>query len=139
MGAIGRFFAFWTRATRRYDKLKNDERLRESSADLGVRAIVRSLICGALFCGFIWLAALCVKDFQSVQAGNGGTLLSILGIVVGLLGAFFTFVQGAIGGLIYLVYQFKLNRKPVRWVALAVWLIVVVGTVVFAVLMLTGA
>lgn len=138
--AVGKFFAFWTKASNRYVRLKDDEGQRETSQTLGVRSIVRTLTGVVLFVALVWLLVACIGNFRSVQSGSGGSLpiLSIIGIVFGAVGALAAFVQGVLGGLIYLIYQFKLNRRPVRWIALSVWLLSLIGMVVFAACMLAG-
>lgn len=129
------FFTFWLVINRKYKKLEQNEEKKEKSIYLGVRSIVQSLICGVLVVLFLWGLQACFSSFSDITAGTssgGSAILSIIGIVATAIGAVSCFVQGVVGGLLYMVYQFKLNKKGVRWVALAVWILVMIAIVVFA-------
>lgn len=133
--AIGGFFTFWMKAGRKYRRLEEDENKRETSSSLGVRSIVQSVVCGALTVLALLGLYYCTENF--VDIGNGGGIypvLTIIGMVATAFIALAFFVQGVGGALVYMIYQFKLNKKSVRWVALAVWFLVIVAIVVFSAL-----
>ncbi len=130
----GDFLRFWLRTERRYKKIRNDEKLRPNSVRLGVQSITESIVFAVLVSLCIWLLSLCAENYQSVSAGAGGRLpvLSIIGMAAAAIAAFILFVRGMIGALICLVYQFKLNRCAVRWIALIVWILAIAGIIIFA-------
>ncbi len=139
LSGIGSFFTFWLRAGRKYKSLKNNEEKRDKSVSLGVRSIVQTLICGVLAVFCIWGLSFCAQNLNAVLTGSsdaGFPILSIIGVAAFGLATLALFVQGVIGGLIYLIYQFKLNKRAIRYVALVIWLLAIIALIVFAVLML---
>lgn len=129
------FFLFWVRAGRKYSKLSRDEGLREKSVRLGVRSVVQSIVGAALIVLSVWLLTACLGNLQD---GGNSFILNILGVIVGAACAVALLIQGMVGSLVYLVYQFKLNGRPVRWIALAVWIAAIVAVIVVAALMFAG-
>lgn len=132
---IGGFFTFWVKASRKYRRLEENESKRETSSSLGVRAIVQSVVCGALTVLALLGLYYCTKNFVSIGSDGGiYPIITVIGMIATAFIALAFFVQGVGGALVYMIYQFKLNKKPVRWVALAVWLLVIVAIIVFAAL-----
>lgn len=129
---------FWVRVSNKYNKLQQNEERRKTSISLGVQSIIQSVICGVFVVLCLWGLRFCVDHIQSIWAGTvegvfkGLPILTIFGIVVFALAAFLFFVQGVIGGLLYMIYQFRLNARAVRWVALVVWILVIIAIFVFA-------
>lgn len=134
---IGNFFTFWVKIERRYDKIKGDETKRENSVSLGVRSVIQSIVCGALTVLALWGLSRCVANFTS-GFSHGLPVLTIIGMVVTAFCALALFVQGVVGGLLYMVYQLKLNKKAVGFAALVVWILVIAAIVVLALLMFGG-
>lgn len=126
------FLLFWVRAGRKYSKIREDERLREKSVRLGIRSIVQSIACAALMVLSIWLLTTCLGN---LQGSDNSFILNITGVIIGAGCAVALLIQGMVGSLIYLVYQFKLNRRPVRWIGLAIWIAALVAVIVTAVLL----
>lgn len=126
------FLLFWVRAGRKYSKIREDERLREKSVRLGIRSIVQSIACAALMVLSIWLLTTCLGN---LQGSDNSFILNIAGVIIGAGCAVALLIQGMVGSLIYLVYQFKLNRRPVRWIGLAIWIAALVAVIVIAVLL----
>ena len=129
------FFTFWTHIGVQYAAIKNNEERREKSVYLGVRSIIQTLICAALTVGLLIGAVALVGLLEGEAALL--FIFIIVGIVACLIGALSTLVQGVIGGLLYMIYQFRLNKRPIRWVALGVWIAAVVGMIVFVILYVT--
>lgn len=128
---IGKFFTFWNSISLKYDKLKNNEEKREKSVNLGVQSIVQTILFGILAFLAAWGFCICFKNFVSPDSVNSWwPVFSILGFIVCGPVALVSFVEGMIGGLLYMIYQFKLNKRAIRWVALAVWIFVFVAVVV---------
>lgn len=128
-----RFLFFWTPIARKYEMLKNDEERRPKSVTMGVRSIIQSVLCGIFTVLALIGLSFCIQNFT----GNGQMpIFTIIGGVAAVVAAVALFINGVIGGLIYMVYQFKLNKRAIRWIALAVWLVVIVAVIVFAVILL---
>ncbi len=126
---IWNFFTFWIKIEGKYKKIRDDETKKATSVSLGVRSIIQSVICGALTILALWGLSYCVANFTS---GGSFIILTIIGIIATAFIALSLFVQGLIGGLLYMIYQLKLNRKAVGFVALIIWILVIVAVVVFA-------
>ena len=135
--AFNKLFSFWTRGERKYSLIKNDEEKRDTSVKLGVRSIVESIYSGVLAVLFLLGLYFCVTNLINIKLGDGTygmPILTIIGIVICAMCALVCLFEGMGGALLYMIYQFKLNKKPVRWVALALWLVMVVAIIVFAII-----
>ncbi|MGN1060108.1 MAG: hypothetical protein ACI4QN_00095 [Candidatus Coproplasma sp.] len=135
--AISNMFSFWIRIEGKYSRIKNDEEKRDISVKLGVRSIVETIYSGILVILLLLGLYFCVNNLLNTRVGDGTysmPLLTIIGIIVCGVGALICLFQGMGGSLLYMVYQFKLNKKPVRWVALALWLAMIVAIIVFAII-----
>ncbi len=129
---IGNFFTFWVKIERKYKKIRDNEDKRAISISLGVRSIIQSLICGAITILALWGLSFCVANFASGFKEWGLPVLTIIGLAVTALAALSSFVQGVIGGLLYMIYQLKLNKRAVGYVALVIWILVIAAIAVFA-------
>lgn len=137
LGLIGRLICFWTRIESKYDRIKDDEEKRDVSVRLGVRSIIESLVSGVFIILFLWGLYHCINNLLNIMVGDGNyslPLLTMLGIVVCSMCAVIILFEGTFGALLYLIYQFKLNKKSVRWVALAIWLVMFVAIIAFAII-----
>lgn len=128
MSGINRFFTFWLSADRKYQSIKNDKEKRKKSVSLGVQSIVQSILCGALV---VLLLLGFVPCYHYFFGDEGGRIFALVGMILCAIMALLFFIQGVIGGLIYMVYQFKLNKRSVRWLALLVWILVIIAVVFF--------
>lgn len=117
--------------TRRvYDRLCNNEH-KEKSVRLGVRAIIYSLLI-VLFAALLGLG---FRLFTMVAGAQVGLIfITILGgivcVVAGISGVF----SSLFGALTATRYQFRLNKKAIRWIALVVLVLCAVAAVVVALL-----
>lgn len=129
MRGLFRLILFWITISNKYDRLKRSP-YRDNSISLGVTSLALSIIGILSAVGFVWLAFLCFST-------EG--LISILAVIFGVicvLAAFLCFIEMVLASIVYAVYQMKLNRKAVGKVALAVSLLLSVGTVVAIVIVL---
>ncbi len=128
-----KFFIFWTNIISKYERLKCNEATRNKSVALGVQSIIQSVLCGIFtvlsLLGLVW----CINNFTG---GGLMPIFTLIGAVAAAAAAIGFFVWGVIGGLVYMIYQFKLNKRAVRWVALVVWIAVIVAIVVFTVIII---
>ncbi|MDE5721413.1 MAG: hypothetical protein K2I30_01550 [Clostridia bacterium] len=124
--AIAHFFTFWITAANRYNRLKANDEKREKSVSLGVRSILTGIFTGVVTLLCVWGLHACIGFLNDGSLGFIIVLILTICLAAVLLAAL---VQGFIGSLLYLVYQFKLNKRAVRWVALAVWLAVLIAVI----------
>ena len=117
--------------TRRvYDRLTNDPN-KEKSVRLGVRAIINSLLI-VLFAALLGLG---FRLFTMVAGAQVGL------IFITILGGIMCVAAGFVGALTSLLvaisatrYQFRLNKKAIRWIALVVLILCALAAVVVGLL-----
>lgn len=131
--ALSSFLTFWTRISCKYDRLRADDLKRDTSIALGVQSVLQSILCGGMSVLSLFGVYYCIYGFSH------GTfpIFSLIGLLVCAVAAVAFFVQGVIGALIYMIYQFKLNRRGVRWAALVVWFLSIAAIIVSAYLILS--
>ncbi len=129
---FGNIINFWSKADRKYNKLKADEEKRENSVSLGVRGIIQAILSAAFVVLFVFGGVFCFSKTEFELAG----LLLILGGVLSLLCGLAVLVQGVIGALIYVIYQMKLNKRAVGWISLVIWFICLGGAIAASVVII---
>ncbi len=131
------FIFFWLRADRLYNRIKCDEEKSTTSTKLGVKSIIYSIV-GLVFVSLcLWGVSACWERALATQIGNGTyefpiTMLALM-VVIGFC-ALVIFVQTTLYALILMIYQFKLNGRGVRFVALATWVACIIGEIVLGVI-----
>lgn len=129
------FFTFWINIRAKYDRIKNNEERREKSVRMGVRSIIQTVLCSVIAVLAFYGAVVCLKYTASV---NLGMILSLIAGIFCILATLVSLIQGVLGGMLYMIYQLRLNRRPIGWVALAIWLLLVIAIIVFAVCIYNG-
>ncbi len=134
---LGKLIAFWSNARVKYNRLKADEERRESSTYLGVQSIVHSVLGVVLFGLCLWGLSALFNHFTSIQLGDsewGMPIFTVLGMLVLAVSAVVVLLKFTAYALVLMIYQFKLNKKPVRWVAFALWFVCIAGYVILFIL-----
>ncbi|MCM1305930.1 MAG: hypothetical protein NC037_06180 [Bacteroides sp.] len=111
----------------RYQRICENPEKREKSVYFGVLSILFSII-GAV------IVALCAFGISSLM--DNDNLLSIVFIVILALCILISIVECTIRSLISTVYQLKVNKLPIGWAALAVFIVTFIAMVVVSILML---
>ena len=124
--AIWDFLTYWSRLSTKYNRIASDPELREKSICFGVESIVSSIF-GAV------IIALCALGISALV--NGSTL-GIIFVVLLAIVAVVSLVQLIVRGLITMIYQRRLNKKPIGTSALIFWVWSVVVSIAFPVFML---
>ncbi len=121
------FIMYFTNMSVRYDRIVSDPNRREKSVWFGVQSLVASLFGAAviILCAF-GISALMKED-------NIVTLVFIILLVVIMLVAI---LECTVRGLISMIYQLRVNKKPVGWIALAIWIVALVLEIVISALMI---
>ena len=124
MGFLHSVISIFTKLSYKYAAIAKDEKKKAETVYFGVYAIISSIIVGGFFLLGIWGFAMLLGALgeQSLTVLLVAVLLVIVGIAELLLFAEFIF-----GGLFGVYYQFKCNRSPISWIALAVYIVTVVG------------
>ena len=107
----------------KYDRLKRDEEKRMNSNRLGVYSLI-STVCGVIFSVLmIWAISMLLDKTGSMKDGGTlETLLIIIGVALLIIVLIELIFQLVINGLFCAVLQLRLNKKPIGFVALFLWL-----------------
>ena len=122
-GLLG-LIAFWSRLSDRYNRICAEGRA-DKSVYFGVRAIISMVISAVLIVGIVAgvYYVLLLTD----------TLLVVFAIIIAValgIGGLLAMLNGVIGSLVCVIYQLRLNRGPIGWVALALWIALFAGMIV---------
>ncbi len=121
-GLVG-LIAFWSRLSDRYNRICS-EGSAEKSVYFGVRAIISMVFSALLMVGIV------AGVFYTLMLMD--SLLVIFAIIIAIvlgLGGIVVMIIGVIGSLICVIYQLRLNRGPMGWIALVVWIGLLAATV----------
>lgn len=129
---IGNILHFWDKADRKYNKLKADEESRETSVSLGIRGIIQAILSAAFVVLFVFGGVFCATKIEFELAG----LLFLLGTVIAFLCGLAVLVQGFFGALFYVIYQLKLNKRAIGWIALIIWFLCLGGAIAGSVVLI---
>lgn len=123
-GCISSVISLFLNLSIKYDEIAKDENRKANTKYFGVYSISTSVIAGATFVLALWGIIACVNAIDS-----SGLSALVLYIFIGILGLIELTLFGEIilGGLMGIVYQFRCNNRPIGFIALAVFLIVVIG------------
>lgn len=113
--------------SRRYDSISKDSERKARTVYFGVYSIITTLAVGGLFLLGIWgLTAL-------IDASGAGDLSVILIWVLIAIVAIMELVLLAeyiFGGALGVFYQLRCNRRPIGWIALAIYLAATIGMII---------
>ena len=125
--AIWDFLTFWSRLSTKYNRIASDPELREKSICFGVEAILSSIF-GAV------IIVLCAFGVSALMSDSAlGIIFAVLLIIVAVV----SLVQLIIRGLITMIYQRRLNKKPIGIASLIIWIVAVIAAIVLSVLMVS--
>lgn len=104
----------------RYKNICEDKEQKANTTYFGTYSIVTSIVFGGLFLLSVWgIIAL----MGGMDDAGLGILLMWVFVAILLLLALFLFAEYIFGGLMGVVYQFRCNRRPIAWIALAVFIL----------------
>lgn len=119
----------------KYKNICQDKELKQRTSYFGVYSIVISILFGGLFLLSVWgLIAL----FGAMDSAGIGVLLMVVFIIMLGIVALFIVAEYIFGGLLGVIYQFRCNRRPIAWIALAVF-IVTSGAMIAGLLLIIDA
>lgn len=123
---------FWEKADRKYNKIKADEAQKETSVSLGVRGIIQAVLSAVVVALFVFGGVFCATKIEFELAG----LLYLLGTIIAFLCGLAILVQGLVGALIFIIYQMKLNKRAIGWIALIIWFLCLGGAIAVSVVLI---
>ena len=137
-------FHFFNLFCNSYYKIKSDEEKRQKTVRFGVLAIILSCLCVGLCYPCVWLGIQGIIYAFTHSFGIFTYILGLANIVIGGASAAFMFLPFYFGlqGIELVIMQFFLNKRFIRWIALLVWLVSVVGLFLLtleSILVITGA
>ncbi len=123
-----------------YNRISADPERKQKTMLFGVYSIIMSVAMAALFILCVWGTLACVDALDGNDLGLSKLAVGAF-IIVLVICAVILLAEYVCGGLIGVVYQFRCNKRPIRWVALAVFVATAVGMIVgvIPVLQATGA
>ncbi len=129
---LGNIIRFWEKADRKYNKIKADEAQKETSVSLGVRGIIQAVLSAVVVALFVFGGVFCATKIEFELAG----LLYLLGTIIAFLCGLAILVQGLVGALIFIIYQMKLNKRTIGWIALIIWFLCLGGAIAVSVVLI---
>ena len=104
----------------RYKNISANPEQKATTGYFGAYSIVISILFGGLFLLSVWgLIAL----VGAMDSAGIGVILMIVFIIMLAIVALFIVAEYIFGGLLGVIYQFRCNRRPIAWIALAVFII----------------
>lgn len=103
-----------------YSTIKQDEELRPKSKMFGTRSIILSSI--GLFL-ITFFGVLTVRTLNNLNAGDLGVLISIFLLIILIVIDIYLIAYFLIMPLICWILQINLNKKPIGWIAMVVWIL----------------
>lgn len=118
----------------KYRQLKENPEKKDKSVKLGVSGLIESICYGVIACLLIFLLkyAMNQKSTGSLSGILFGVLIAIIAVVL------FACLVGEIFSIVNIIYQFKLNKRSIRWVALAIWLVMIAVIIIVGAVIMTS-
>ena len=131
--SLFKIFDFWTKIQFNYDIIKKDEEKRKKSVRFGVTSIILCIIGCALTVGSaIGFYCCLIKLFDEYF------LFKFVGMMFCFSLTIIAFVRLVLGSLFYAIYQVRLNKRAVGWIAFIVFILCVALSVVGVIMVLNS-
>ena len=111
----------------KYNQINKDPERKANTAYFGIYSIVTAIFAGGLFVLCVWGVIALMNNID-----NAGLSTILMWVFVALLVilTLFLFAQYILGGLMGVVYQFRCNRRPIAWIALAVFIVTTAAMII---------
>lgn len=110
-----------------YQKICENPEKKAKTMYFGIYSILISVFVGGLFILSIWGV---IALMNAMDSAGIGIILMWVFVAMLVIVALFLFAEYIFGGLMGVIYQFRCNRRPISWIALAVFLITTVAMIV---------
>ena len=111
-----------------YNRIISDPEKREKSVYFGVQSIITSIV-GAT------MVILCAFGVSALLRSDGGIVAIVFIALLALLMVVGLF-EFTLRGLVAMIYQLRVNKRPIGWVALAVWIATFIATIALSIAMI---
>ena len=111
----------------RYKRICNDKERKEVTIYFGVYSIVTSVICAGLIVLCAWGAGML---YNSIPSAGISEILMWLFIAMLVVCIVVLAAELVLGGFMGIVYQFRCNDHPIRYIATAVFVVVLAALAV---------
>lgn len=108
----------------KYNRICADGDRKSKTIYFGVYSIITSVFCAGLFLLCVWGVLAMMNAMDS--AGIGQILMWVFVVIVAGC-AIFLFLEYIFGGLMGVIYQFRCNRHPIGYIALALYVLITVA------------
>lgn len=112
--------------SRQYNIICKDPERKSRTVYFAVYSIIATVIVCGLFALSLWGLLACLN----AMGGEIGDLLLIVFIVMLAVMCLVLTVELIVGGLMGIIYQFRCNKRPIGYVALAVYILSVAALIV---------
>lgn len=123
-GFLYTIFSIFLKLRTKYDQIAQDPKKKAETTYFGIYSIVVSIVVGGFFVLGIWGLILLV---DALDGQDLGVILIFVLIVIVAVAELLLLAEYVFGGLLGVYYQFKCNRSPIGWVALAIYIVITVG------------
>ena len=127
MKGFGRFLMYFSNLGASYKRISNDPEKKDKSVYFGIRSILSSIF-GAI------IVVLCAFGISALM--DTDNIVSIVIIVVLVLCMLSALFECTLRGLITMIYQLRLNKQPIGWASLAVFIVTFIAMLVLSILMI---
>ncbi len=127
-------FRFWNfarefrRTKERAKAIKNDEEKRYKSKRFGIASILSSVICVAFTVPVVFGVKWITSDDMGIILTIGSAIVALIGLF-GILAALYKAIESW-------AFQLYINKRPITWISLAVWIAAIIAIPVILVLIL---
>ena len=125
---------FKVKARSTFDQVKGDPELKPKSKMFGVRSIWFTIAMLAVICagvvGVVWIISVLNQD--AIMVVIGLIILLVFLIVLTIWGGSYLIIAS----LTCWIYQLRLNKKAIGWVAMALFFVAIVGIATVTIIML---
>ena len=127
MKGFWQFFLYFNHLSVWYNRIVNDPDKREKSVYFGARSIISSLV-GAII---IILCAFGISALMNNE--NALTVVFMVLLAVAMISVLF---ECTLRGLVTMIYQLRVNKRPIGWIALTVFVVSFVAMVLLSSLLI---
>ena len=139
---IKKVFYFWTKISLKYDRIIQQGH-KETSTSFGASSIALSVIGSLLTIGFFYLGILCFHGLSG--SGDEGfiqgvflIILTFFGIIIFFSMSIVSYVSAALPAFVYAIYQLRLNKKAIGFIALILSIVLDIAAIVGVFLLLAN-
>lgn len=131
MKHLGNILFFWVDAYFKYASIRDSDR-RETSTVMGVHSIAQ-VLSGLI----VSLLAVCglLASINALDGDGFIVIFAAFGVFICAVAAVAAILGGLLRGLMYWIFQLKLNKRPIGKVAMVLWILSLIAAIAGSVLL----